>query len=347
MPTKRRLAIWAGIILIGLVATVVDLLVIYPSRPGPGEGTPRQVEVPGGIGPKGLAKALFDAGIISSPGRFALWLRAVGKLSEVKAGIFLIADNATPVDVLEALSGRGIERGVKVTIPEGFTLTQIGTALKSAELVEKKAFISAAIDSSIISALGIPGPTAEGYLFPDTYFFEESREADYFLKTMHDNFKGRLASIGFSKSRDLKQMVTLASIVQAEARVADEMPIIAGVYTNRLTLKEFPSRLLQADPTVSYGCESFVKPRAKSCGTFKGVLARRQLDDSENPYNTYRHQGLPPGPICAPGLDALKAATTPAKVPYLYFVVKNGGRHAFSKTLKEHQQAVKNYRRGR
>ncbi len=347
MPIKYRLAIWTGIVLIGLAATVIDLLVLFPSRPGPGEGAPRQVEVPGGVGPKGLAKVLFDAGIISSPGRFALWLRAIGKLSDVKAGTFVITDSATPVDVLEALSGRGIERGVKVTVPEGFTLTQIGATLENAGLVDKKAFIKAATDSSTTSTFGIPGPTAEGYLFPDTYFFEESRDAEYFLKTMHDTFKDRLVSAGFSKSHDLKRMVTLASIVQAEARVADEMPVIAGVYTNRLTAKKFPSRLLQADPTVSYGCESFVKPRAKSCTTFKGVLARRQLDDSENPYNTYRHQGLPPGPICAPGLEALKAAKAPANVPYLFFVVKTGGRHAFSKTLKEHQQAVKNYRRGR
>jgi UPF0755 protein len=146
---------------------------------------------------------------------------------------------------------------------------------------------------------------------------------------------------------DLSLTVILASIVQAEAQVVDEMEIIAGVYHNRLTRDEFPSRLLQADPTVGYGCQPFVKPRAPSCLRFRGTLTHSQIGDPKNPYNTYQHPGLPPGPICAPGLDALKAALRPANVPYFYFVAHKKGRHLFSTTLKEHRRAVDQYRKGK
>jgi UPF0755 protein len=122
------------------------------------------------------------------------------------------------------------------------------------------------------------------------------------------------------------------------------MPTIAGVYRNRLTKPEFPSRLLQADPTVSYGCLPFVTPRARSCAGFAGVLTRRQLDDRENPYNTYRHPGLPPGPICSPGWAALKAALSPPAVPFFYFVAARDRGHVFSVNLEDHQRAVRSSR---
>ena len=119
------------------------------------------------------------------------------------------------------------------------------------------------------------------------------------------------------------------------------------MYHNRLNDPSFPSRLLQADPTVAYGCEPGVVPRAPSCSGFIGKLTRKHLEDPKNPYNTYRHAGLPPGPICAPGINALKAALHPKDVPYLYFVARKDGRHRFSKTLLEHNEAVKLYREGR
>ena len=131
-------------------------------------------------------------------------------------------------------------------------------------------------------------------------------------------------------------------MVHVFTAILQEMPIIAGVYLNRPRNPSRPARLLQADPTVSYGCEPFVRPRAPSCVTYKGTLGRRQLDDVANPYNTYKHPGLPPGPIAAPGIDALRAAHRPASVPYLYFVAaaSGDGTHVFSKTYPEHQKAV-------
>jgi UPF0755 protein len=328
----------------------VYVLAIFPNSSGPGQGAVKEVEVRAGAGPRQLAERLSEAGVISSPTLFALWLRAIGGLARVRAGTFRLVDSATPLEVLSALSGRGIEKGVKVTIPEGFTLAQIGFALQNAGLKKKGEFITRAVDSGFLGELGIPGPSSEGYLFPDTYFFSSSDSAGDIIRAMWANFNKRLASIGASidapKSDTLKKVVTLASIVQAEAKAQEEMPVIAGVYQNRLDGKIFSTRLLQADPSVSYGCEPYVKPRAASCIGFNGVLTRRQLEDRKNPYNTYVHQGLPPGPICAPGLAAIRAAIRPAEVPYFYFVVDSNGRHAFSTTFEEHQKAVSRYRRG-
>jgi UPF0755 protein len=290
---------------------------------------------------------LYDTGVISSPGRFSLWLRLSGGFSKVQAGIFRVRDNATPVKVVEALTGVGVIPGIRVTIPEGHRLRQIGAVLQAAGVVKQSEFITAATDGALLSKLGIPGATAEGYLFPDTYFFDPSAGAHGVVETMHAGFKTRLSELGIPRSPDLNALVTLASIVQAEAKVEQEMPIIAGVYVNRLTKPQFPSRLLQADPAVSYGCEPFVTPRGKACAGFNGVLTRNQLNDGTNPYNTYVHPGLPPGPICAPGIQALKAANTPREVPYFFFVAEGSGRHAFSSTLEEHRKAVARYRRSR
>ncbi len=346
MRLRRQLTIGFGILVIAALAGFTDLFVFFPHRAGAGNGDPREIKVTSGIGPKRLARKLNEARIVSSPQRFALWLRFTGGLTELKAGRFRIADNATPIEILEILSGRGIDLGLRVTIPEGYTLTKIGETLERAGLISKIEFIAAGTDSGVLKRLGIPGPIAEGYLFPDTYYFDETKSllAEDAIEIMHTNFKERIGTIKKIRPSKLKRVVTLASIVQAEARVADEMPVIAGVYNNRLTKSEFPSRLLQADPTVSYGCEPYVRPRAKSCISFRGTLTRAQLNDDGNPYNTYRHAGLPPGPICAPGLGALEAAANPKAVPYFYFVVKAGGRHTFSKTLAEHQRAVEQYR---
>jgi UPF0755 protein len=328
-------------------AMALDLLVVFPRTKGPGAGAIRTVEVSPGIGPKDLAAELYAAGVINSAERFALWLRIFGGMPRIQAGSFQVADNLRPAEIIELLKGPGISKGVKVTIPEGYTLSRAGDAMEKAGLLGRKEFLRAAADPKLLAELGIPGPTAEGYLFPDTYFFDRSWRAAQVLRKMFEVFQERLASIGETPKPELNASVILASVVQAEAKAADEMPVIAGVYSNRLTRPEFPSRLLQADPSVSYGCEPHIEPRAPSCLAYSGVLTRAQLGDPKNPYNTYQHPGLPPGPICAPGLNALKAAIEPAKVLYFYFVVGKNGRHVFSVTFEEHSKAVAQYRQGR
>ncbi len=343
---KIRPVAWAVLIVVGVLGTAYDIFYRYPDAPGPGIGQTMKVDIPPGVGPDKLSRILDEKGIISSPGRFRLWLRVTDRLPGVKAGLFALDDNMTPAKILSVISGRPENRGVRVTIPEGFTLGQIGKTLEDAGIVAQENFFMAAGKGKTLTRLRIPGPSAEGFLFPDTYFFERGTPAEDIVNAMYENFSTRFKSLGAPAETDLLEVVTSASIVQAEAKITDEMPIIAGVYRNRLTDPNFPSRLLQADPTVAYGCEPGVVPRAPSCSGFIGKLTRKHLEDSKNQYNTYRHAGLPPGPICAPGIAALKAALQPAGVPYLYFVAGKDERHRFSKTLLEHKEAVKLYRKG-
>ncbi len=344
MGRKRKWALIPLLAAIAIGGTALDLLVLFPDRPGPGAGEIMDIEVPAGTGPKKLASLLESNGVIGNPGRFALWLRLSGQLTGVKAGEFRLADNLSAREIVQILSGRPRGKGVKVLIPEGFTLQRIGEALEQAGILEKGSFIAAATDPSLVKKLGAPGPTFEGYLFPDTYYFEPDATAEDVIQAMLTTFRETLAAVGVAPDQDLKGLVTLAAIVQAEAANDKEMSTIAGVYTNRLTSPDYPSRRLQADPTVAYGCEPHVRPLAPSCKSFRGRLTRAQLDDESNPYNTYRRAGLPPGPICAPGRAAIEAAASPEKVPYLFFVATPDNRgHTFSVTLAEHDKAVKRY----
>ena len=234
-----------------------------------------------------------------------------------------------------------------MTIPEGFDLDGISDALEKAGVVSEESFFLAAWDRKLLEELGIDGETPEGYLFPDTYFFEQRSDPREVIRRMHATFVARTKALDLAPE-DLEGVVTLASIVQAEARFEEEMPVIAGVYKNRLNGSLFASRLLQADPTVAYGCIGGIRPEpvAPSCEGFVGKLTRAHLEDPENEYNTYRHPGPPPGPICSPGMAALEAAAAPKKVPYLYFVASATGRHRFAKTLAEHNANVELYKKG-
>ena len=340
-----RVVLLLVLLALGAAVTAYDILYRFPHQPNPKPAAPVHVTIPKGVGPKTLAAILDQAALIRSPGRFALWLRATGGMKNVKAGEFEVPSNLTPAELLAHLSGRTTHKGTRVVFPEGFTLTQIARALDRAGIIAKADFLEKATDPSVVSALGLEADTLEGYLFPDTYYFDKGTDAESLLGTMMDHFNAKVTPLGIPADRR-RETVILASIIQAETGHNDEMPTIAGVYVNRLDALKHPTTRLQADPTVAYGCEPYVRPRAPSCATFKGTLGRRQLDDPANPYNTYRHPGLPPGPICAPGLDAIRAALSPRTVPFLYFVAsdKGDGRHVFSSTLSEHEAAVRAYR---
>lgn len=348
--SRRRawLLAWAILLAVAAAYTAWDVLVRYPAAPGPGNGRDLEVEVPKGAGPVTLSELLHEKGLIVSPGRFRLWLRFSGRLAGVRAGRFVVTDDMSPEQLLDALSGTAAYRGNRVTIPEGFDLDRIADALEAAGVVSEEDFFLAAWDTDLLDELDIAGETPEGYLFPDTYFFEPRSDGRDVIRRMHANFTSRTADLKIERDR-LKDIVTLASIVQAEARVEDEMPVIAGVYANRLTEDLFPSGLLQADPTVAYGCLGGIRPDpvAPSCSGFTGKLTRAHLEDPRNEYNTYRHPGLPPGPICSPGMAALEAAASPRKVPFLYFVASATGRHRFARTLAEHNANVELYKKGR
>jgi UPF0755 protein len=292
---------WGAVALIALLAAAAEILWRFPSAPGPGSDDPVVVDIPPGVGPRQLASLLAQRGVVGSPERFALWLRVTKRLPLVKAGRFTLRGDMTPHEILEIVASSDEGRGIRVTIPEGFDLGRIGDALAEARVATAAALLAAARDPALLRELGIPGASAEGFLYPDTYFFAADDGARAAVRKMHARFEEKLAALGSPAGTDGVGVVTLASIVQAETGAEEEMPIVAGVYRNRLARPDFPSRLLQADPTVAYGCAPFLAPKAPSCAGFAGALGRCQLDDPANPYNTYQHPGLPPGPICAPG----------------------------------------------
>lgn len=345
---KIRLVTFGLLFLFAMGFTAYDVLIAYPQTAHTGDGAKIQFVVPKGIGPSQLTDALAQRNVISSPGKFGLWLKLSKQFPKVKAGEFELTTQMSPKEIIETLQGRSLHKGIRITVPEGFMLNQIGAALETASLVSVSDFRNACFDVALLRKLGIPAKSAEGFLFPDTYYFDKGVTAAEVVEKMFGNFQQKLASLQFPGNpptgQKLLALITLASIVQAEAKVSSEAPVIAGIYTNRLDSKKFPSRRLQADPTVAYGCNPFLPSKPASCSTFKGTLGAKQLTDANNPYNTYKNAGLPPGPICAPGINAIQAAMTPQKVPYLYFVVSSNGKHQFSTTLAEHQEAVKAYR---
>ncbi len=252
------------------------------------------------------------------------------------------------------LVGGSVQR---VTIPEGWNRYQVASRLENQGIVSSaEAFLKATEDPALLDALGIPSSSAEGYLFPDTYDFYRVSEPEAVVEKLVANYVLRFRNVSRRHSKGLRALgplgddpehvaVILASIVEKEAVKAEEMPLIAGVFLNRLLDETFSSHLLQADPTVSYGCVATV-PLPASCTGFTGKLGRVHLDDAANLYNTYQHAGLPPGPISNPGIAALEAVLDPADTKYLYFVARGNGTHEFSTTLEQHKAAVKKYRDG-
>ncbi len=252
-------------------------------------------------------------------------------------------------------SGRGEERR-KVAIPEGWTSFQIARRLAEKDICPDGAFVAATRDPELLAEFGIVGPSVEGYLFPATYEFAPGSDPDEVLRSLVREGRRRVGEIfarseaGFRRLHDELgwgegEVLTLASIVEKEAIVDEERPLIARVYLNRLTDPDFrPAKRLQADPTAGYGC--LVSPgAARSCAGYDGRITPAMLRDSANRYNTYRHPGLPPGPIANPGAASITAVLEPADSDYLYFVAAGQGRHVFSRTFAEHKAAIQRLRK--
>ncbi len=294
-----------------------------------------EVRVPAGASAREIGRILDDAGLVRFPRLFSLTARASGSAGRLKAGRYRIAADASWFEILDLLE-RGAVVTVPFTIPEGFTLRQIAERLAEFSGGDPSALFALIADSAAARRFDVPGPSLEGYLFPDTYLFAESldpADAVQAMVTRYHEFwtperRRRLDSLGLSE----RELVTLASIVEKEARVADERPVIAGVYWNRLQR----GMLLQADPTVQY---ALGEPRAR--------LLYRDIDSvADSPYNTYTQPGLPPGPIASPGQASLDAALSPAEVPFLFFVARPDGSHVFTRTDREHVNAKNRIRAG-
>lgn len=302
------------------IAPAALLIALACSQP---YGQPVRVVIPEGSSMRVAADSLSRAGIISRAKLFRLYGRISGNDRGLKPGTYLLKRGTPWPEIMKALvGGRGLVRSV--TVPEGFALSQITPLLATALSVPPDSVSAAARDTALLRELGVRTPTLEGYLFPDTYAFPEGTAARRAVTEMVRRFQrewdpawdARLAQLG----RTRHEIVTLASIVEEEATVAAERPLIAAVYYNRLRI----GMLLQADPTVQY---------AKRSHTERVTLKDLEID---SPYNTYKYPGLPPGPIASPGGASLRATLFPATTDNLYFVAFPDGHHEFRRTLDEH-----------
>jgi len=297
-------------------------------------GTRVKVTIPPGASLRTAADSLHRAGLVSWPRLFRLYAKTTSDDRGIKAGSYTLRRGESWTALIHALrDGEGLDR--RVTIPEGWNLATIIPALARALGAPVDSVDSAVRDTALLRELDLPTPTLEGYLFPDTYIFSYGTSPRVAVREMVNRFlhvwepawDDRLQQLAMSRN----DIITLASIIEREARLPEERPVISAVYHNRLRL-QMP---LQADPTVEY-----------ALGAHHERLYYRDLD-VESPYNTYRHPGLPPGPIASPGKASIEAALFPAAVPYLYFVASPDGHHEFRTTFKAHTEAVQQARRER
>lgn len=293
-----------------------------------------RIEIPDGASAVRIGRLLEDSSLVRFPRLFALFARWRGTAGDLKAGRYVIPAEASWTDILDVLE-RGAVETIPFTIPEGYSTKQIVGIVSELTGTSADSVIGLTADSLLAVEFGVPGPGLEGYLFPETYRIAEGLSPEDLLRILAQGYLGfwtaeRRALLD-SSGRTEREVVTLASIVEKEARVVDEMPTIAGVYANRLQI----GMPLQADPTVQY-----------ALGSPRSPLLYASIDSvADHPYNTYTHTGLPPGPIASPGAAALEAALQPADVPYLYFVARADGSHEFTRTLREHNNAKNRIRR--
>jgi UPF0755 protein len=287
----------------------------------------QQVRITAGMKAAKVASLLSGQGIIADESSFLIlcWLRKADQ--SLKAGDYALLPLSTPNQVLDQIvAGKAVIE--RVTFPEGATMYELAKVFQERGLASEKEVLRLVEDSDFVKANGLQAASLEGFLFPETYFFQRSQSEAAMLRMMIRQFwrhlpegwEQRAAELGVT----LKEVVIMASMVEKEAAVDSERPTIAGVFYNRLKRK-MP---LQSDPTAVYDLAGFSGPITST------QLKRR------SPYNTYLNRGLPIGPICNPGAKSLQAALFPENVPYLYFVSKRDGTHQFSETLAEHQQAV-------
>jgi UPF0755 protein len=361
--SKRSFRIALGVV-IGSVAIVLALgiwfyerISSYPKRAHDGSGTEVEIEVKTGMSFPQVARLLADKNVIERPTWFRMYAMWEGKTTNIKTGRYRIRDNESPEMVLDTLVNGIKEETTKVTLPEGKNMLEFFALLDSARVTSGKDLEALARDKDFLAAHAIAGDSVEGYLFPDTYEFrvgEKPRVVLERLITRHEEvWNDLLAKHGRDASR-LKErlkwsdrdILILASIVEKEAVEPKERPTIAQVFVNRLTSDSFKPKRLETDPTIRYGCEVPLQKSAACQQWNKGDrLHRAQLDDKDNPYNTYQHDGLPPGPISNPGKASIEAALSPDGSDYLYFVAKDARNHVFAKTFEDHKKNVAKYQK--
>jgi UPF0755 protein len=335
---KKRILIALGclIVLLLLLLGVGKLMIDqYGKTPREGNGQTIVVDIPPGLGPKGISALLAQKGVVEGGTTFYRYVRFARRVNALlKAGELGFRDNMSPDEVIKVLM-EGIPVTHKITVPEGLRLDEIAVIYEQAGLVKADAFLARARDPAFARSLRVPAGTLEGYLYPETYHFRKRTAVDEILTTMVQGLRRMYTADLQKRARELGmselQVLTLASIVEKETGAPQERPFISGVFHNRLR----KNWRMDTDPSVIYAV-------LLARGNFDGNLTRNDLA-LDHPYNTYRHKGLPPGPICNPGGSAIQAALYPTKTDAMFFVSKNDGTHRFCPTLSCHNKAVETY----
>ncbi len=337
-PFWRMVAIcmawtWA-LLFLGVVAAGVSAFLIYDyvTRPGH-QGAAVEVVIPAGASGRDIGRLLVEHDLLEYEGFFRLAMQVDNSDRHIQHGAYELYKGLSALELLRLLQdgpSRHLQANqFRITIPEGLSIPQVAEMLDYGD-----DFIEAARAPDLIERLEIESDDLEGFLMPNTYFFDEKPEARVLVERMVDQFEKEYEALltehPGARHLEKRYLVTVASIVERETRVDPERPLVAQVIYNRIR-REMP---LQMDSTLQFALNKYGE---------RMLYADLETD---SPYNTYKYRGLPPGPICSPGVSSLRAAMAPADVQYLYFVSNADGRtHTFSRTLAEHNQAVNRYRR--
>ncbi len=356
------------ILVVAIAGWFVSRALAYPDARHHGTGKEIEVEIKTGMSFPAVASLLAQKHVIDRPTWFRLYAMWEGETTNVKTGKYLIKDDQTPKQVLKIIVTGIKEVTTKVTLPEGKNMLEYFQLIEKAKIAKASELEALARDKEFLAKYAITGDSAEGYLFPDTYQFRVNEKPRAVLEKLIQRHQEVWQELLAKHPRDTarlkdkmkwtdRDILTMASIVEKEAVEPAERPRIAQVFINRLTKPDFKPRRLETDPTIRYGCLvpekksaaciAWNEPCAKqNLGPGCDRLHRAQLDDTDNPYNTYRHEGLPPGPISNPGKSSIEATLTPDGSDYLFFVAKNEREHAFAKSVAEHERNVDKYMRG-
>ncbi len=339
-PSSRRpRRLWrralGSLLLLGAItAASLAGAVLWSLQPADPDAAPVRFDVPAGSTLRSVAEQLEADGVIRS----ALAMRGLARFQDtagrLHAGEYELSPAWSARRVLAQMV-EGLVVTYPVTLPEGFTATEIAARLEQAGLVSAEDFLAVARDPEVAAAFGVEGERLEGYLFPDTYQLPRGLTPRQIAKLLVDEFHRywrELEPAARARGMSMREVVTLASIVEKETAVADERPLVASVFHNRLDR----GMRLESDPTTIYGIPDF-----------DGNLRRVHLEDESNAWNTYRIAGLPPTPIASPGAASLRAVLQPAQSDYLFFVSRNDGSHVFARSYREHVNNVNHYQRSR
>lgn len=311
-------------------------------RPASYDDTPVTFVVEPGESAATIAARLEELGLVTDGELFRMFIRYHGIDANLEAGEYVLRPNMTMAEIAETLQHARIEE-VTVTIPEGWRAEQVAQMLAKENIVDGDEFLALVRGGKFDYSLLRDRPeesSLEGFLFPETYRIPAQAEAkdliERMLSTLDERFTPEMRRLAVERGMTVYEVITLASIVEREAAIAEERPLIADVFLNRLEQDMY----LRADPTVQYA-----KGYDATTGQWWAPVTPEDWEAVDSSYSTYLYPGLPPGPICSPGLSAIQAVLEPADTEYLFFLAKGDGSHAFATTYEEHLQNQELYQR--